>query len=167
MFCAETCELVEFIIEPDEDLQTIIKDEVERFWKYVEDDVPPTGWKPCENLTEMRAVATKLPDEDVLVMECLGSEWRDAVSEYTEAKANSDEAKITLDSAKGVIIGLMEDSGLDAVDAEGARIYYRKPKARRTFQVKAFAASNPEIDLEPYYKEAASRKSLRVYERNH
>ena len=76
------------------------------------------------------------------------------LQEYEEAKAQADEWGKRLDELKARICVALGE--YERGEAEGYRVSW-KHTSRNTFDVKAFQAAHPELDLAPYYKATTAR----------
>lgn len=162
VFCSETCEVLEFAIRPDEELQALIVEEVARFWKYVEDKIPPTGWIPSPKAHQYEPTVPEGESSSDL-SEVSDPHWTRMITSLVNARQLKDDAEAILNTAKDEIRKAMIAEGYDAISHKQAKVYYRETTPSPKFDVKAFLAANPNINQEPYMKPQRPRRSLRVY----
>ena len=163
VFCSETCEIIEFKITPDEELQELIRSEIARFWKYVTDKVSPSAWIPTPkaHLYEPSPVPEGESSSDVSEVD--DPHWTRMITAVVNARQLKDDAEAILNQANDEIRKAMMDEGYDAISHKQAKIYYRETTPSPKFDVKAYLAANPNINKEPYMKPQKPRRSLRVY----
>ncbi len=134
LFNAENWDVIYFDLEADQEFIGAITEMESEFWN----DYVLTGTPPPEDdqpLIDIPEVEGELKVIDV-------DDWRSAALELQEAQGLRKAAAELEDTAKGTLKGLMESSGLDAVEIPDlARLYYRYSEGRVSWKKTAEAAA--------------------------
>lgn len=140
-------EFIVFELERDEELIDWLMEAERRFWDSVVSGEAP---KMDGGAATDKALAGQYPgggegDVDLFGIDFarLGELKREKKGIESQIRKIEQEAKARLGDA---------ESG----HADGFRVTWR-PQTRRSFDPKAFAADNPDVDLSPYWKETSSR----------
>ena len=155
IFNAELWELLTFDIDRDEEFIAHLIEEECKFWDLVQSKTPPTVTAKEHKMPELKDMT------DMVKMDSDG--WADAVETYKMAKEMREEAEEIERDARNRIANLMEVSKATLAEGGGLRAYYREQKGRVTFDHKKFAAMNPNLNLEPYYKQGSSFRTLNLF----
>jgi len=147
-------QVVELPLDPD--VSTILQDNARRFWReHVEKNVPPA------------AVAFKQPETKkagkTVYKQMDGKGWKDAADTYKLAKERELAAKRAMDAAKAMIIDVMGEAGLDAVQVGRHKFLNREQAGRKVFDKKALQADHPDMDLSKYEVRGKPYRSFRYF----
>ena len=134
----------------EEEIEALMRIE-ERFWQHVQDDTPPEAMAQDAEAVSDYLGNAQTSDEAPLDL----TPETALLQEYEEAKAQADEWGKRLDELKARICVALGE--YERGEAEGYRVSW-KPTSRNTFDVKAFKAAHPELDLAPYYKATTARR---------
>jgi len=157
VFSAERWDLLHFDVERDDELIELIVERDAAFWELVKNGTPP------ESAEELTKVDIPPLQTDMELVRIDSDAWRNAVDEFRMAKEILDEAKELESGAKERLRNLMELHGASVAEGGGLRVYYREQAGRMTFDHKAFAKSNPGIDLSPWFKQSSPSRPFRPY----
>lgn len=153
VFNAEKWEMIQFDINRNDELISKIVDADYKFWRMVEEGIPPEeAEQPVVNLPPVPV------DSKMIHLDTDG--WKAAVEGLMEAKEILAQAKELEDSAKARIANIMDFYGVEVAEGFGLRVYYREQEGKRTFDHKALKRAHPELDLEPYFKTGKRIKPL-------
>lgn len=142
-------EFFTFTLERDEDEIAALMAAEAAFWESVKSDIPPALDGSQASTETLKSIFSLSNGGAVDLF------WRDAaLSEYVRLKAQQQELDTQIAEIENTIKG---DMGAAEYATCGMFNVSWKSQIRRTFQVKAFAADHPEIDLSPYYKITAVR----------
>lgn len=140
--CPEWCECSVYV--SPEEIQAL-KDEANRFWvEYVktETEPPVDGSKSStETLEKLHATSESITVDLFPMAEIL--------AEYEHFKASEKLITQNLDELKAKIMQYIGDA--DSGEYDKYKVSW-KSQTRKTFDVKAFQAEHPDIDLSDYYK---------------
>lgn len=146
-------EFLWFEFERDEELIESLMESERLFWEHVKSETPPE--MDGSSATD-KALSGQYKGGDGGEIDLFGVDF-DSLMELKEQKKEIDSQ----------IKKIEQDAKIRLGDAEtGQSGNYKvtwKPQTRRSFDAKRFAAENPELDLDPYYKETVSRV-LRIKE---
>ncbi len=157
LFNAENWDVIYFDLEADQEFIGSIVEMEGDFWR----DNVLAGVAPIEDdqpLIDIPEVEGELKVIDV-------DAWRSAAEELQEAQGLRKAAAELEDTAKGTLKGLMENSGLDAVEIPDlARLYYRYSDGRVSWKKTAEAmAKETEFPLEYYKVEGKPFRTFKPY----
>lgn len=133
----------------DDEIQALMDAERE-FWQFVQSDTPPAFSGTQADTAALSAIYTggssgrvDLPGRESLI------------HQYRSLKERVKALETELDRCAQTLKGDLGDS---EEGQAGSYLVSWKPQSRRTFDVKAFAADHPDIDLESYFKTSSFRK---------
>ena len=140
-----------YTIERDEDEIAALVAAEQEFWQYVESQTPP----PVDGHTATTETIHKLfsPDEydggeiDLFGMGNIFSQLEQVAAELKAKSAEKEKLEQTIKDAIG------NGSGGSCGDWSATW----KPQSRKSFDAKAFAADNPDVELSDYYTTSAFR----------
>lgn len=157
VFSAERWDLLHFDVERDDELIDLIVERDAAFWELVKSGTPP------ESAEELTKVDIPPLQTDMELVRIESDAWRNAVDEYRMAKEILDEAKELESVAKERLQNLMELHGAAVAEGWGLRVYYREQAGRMTFDHKAFAKANPDLDLSPWFRQGKPSRPFKPY----
>lgn len=144
-----------YTIERDEgEVQALMTAE-KIFWTLVEKNIPPEpdGMKATsDTLREL------YPDSENRIVDLYG--YADDIKQYLDLEQKIKELETMRDEAANKVKAFMGNAC--GGECDGYRVTW-KTQSRKSFDSKAFAKANPDIDLSEYYKESTSR-AFRVKE---
>lgn len=142
-------EFLWFEIERNEDDIAALADMEKDFWEYVDkqEEPPVDGSRSCTD-TIGRIYTDSHPETVDAAL------FRDELVARSEVVRQIKELEKLRDQYDNEIKTYMQEA--DTAACDGFKITW-KAQTRRTFDVKRFAAENPDIDLSEYYKETESR----------
>lgn len=144
-------DIIQIDQKPDTELQNIIFDADNKFWRAIqngeipEDDTPPI---------ELPAVG------DSRVLKVSSPEWLQAVSDLREAEDILKDAQEVKEAAKAEILRLMGD--FEIAESEGFRCYNKSQNGRKTIDSKKLQKMYPEA-YEACLKTGAPSKTFRSF----
>ena len=133
----------------DDEIQALMDAERE-FWQFVQSDTPPAFSGTQADTAALSAIYAGGRTERV---ELFGRE--SLIHQYRSLKERVKALETELDRCAQTLKGDLGDS---EEGQAGSYLVSWKPQSRRTFDVKAFAADHPDIDLESYFKTSSFRK---------
>ena len=157
VFSAERWDLLHFDVERDDELIDLIVERDAAFWELVKSGTPP------ESAEELTKVDIPPLQTDMELVRIESDAWRNAVDEYRMAKEILDEAKELESVAKERLQNLMELHGAAVAEGWCLRVYYREQAGRMTFDHKAFAKANPDLDLSPWFRQGKPSRPFKPY----
>ena len=138
-----------FTLERDQAEIDALMGAEQKFWKLVEQDIPPAldGLEPTEDA--LRSIYPTSRGGDIHLF---GRE--DLLSKYFDLQAKK---RLVLEQISEIENTIKADMGEAEHGDCGIYSVSWKSRTRQIFQVKEFANAHPEIDLTPYYKDSVSR----------
>lgn len=141
-----------FTIERDEEEIAALMEEEKKFWKCVEDNVPPA---PDGSESSSRTLAALHPDSNG---ESVGiGSFEKELDRYIDLTAQVKELEEQISGIANRVKAHLGDAGKG--DGERYRVSW-KTSERKTFDHKKLLAEHPEIDGEGYYKTSRTRRFL-------
>lgn len=132
----------------DEDIEALFSMEKD-FWEYVrtETEPPIDGSRSCTDTIGRIYTDSQSETVDATL-------FRDELIARAKLKAQIRELETLCDKYDNEIKSFMQEA--DTAACDGFKVTW-KAQIRRSFDAKAFAADNPDIDLSGYYKESSCR----------
>lgn len=153
--CPDWCESSVYV--DDSEIDALRQSAVD-FWSYIERQTPPPvdGTKPTAD-----ALVKIFPESNGEEIELFGREK--VFQEYGNITGRIEDLELQKGVLKQII---MDDMGETERAFCGDYAVSWKTHRRETFDIKAFAAANPDIDLSKYFK-ISSYRAFKVKENNH
>lgn len=158
IFNPELWELCRYDVPRDDEFINIIMEADIDFWNIN----ILGGFVPDLKLTETKIELPKL-DIDTKVVKIEDDNWTDAITNLRIAKELKAEAEEIEAEAKERVQNLMSLQGANIAEGANCRVYWNQQAGRTSFDYKAFAKANPNIDLSPYFKIGNPSRPFKTY----
>lgn len=158
----DSWKFLRFDVQRDREFGALLVERLVAFWTgHVIPRIPPapTAAAAFEKLPTVGGELVRADDLDAR----LALQFYSLSDSLKVAKELSEEAATFEDDVKGRLKLWLESNGIDVVEGNGLRIYYKEQAGRATLDKKALAVAHPEVRLEDFEKRGAPFRTLRTF----
>lgn len=158
----DSWKFLRFDVKRDREFGALLVERLVAFWNnHVVPRIPPapTAGAPVENLPAVGGELVRVDNLDAR----LALQFYAISDSLKVAKSLAEEASTFEDEVKGRLKLWLESNGIDVVEGNGLRIYYKEQAGRATLDKKALVAAHPNVVLADFEKRGAPFRSLRTF----
>ena len=151
-----------FDVKRDRDFGALLVERLVAFWNgNVVPRIPPapTAGRPMESLPDVGGELIRVDNLDAR----LALQFYALSDSFKVARGLAEEASAFEDDVKGRLKLWLESNGIDVVEGNGLRIYYKEQAGRATLDKKALQAAHPDVRLSDFEKRGAPFRTLRTF----
>lgn len=158
----DSWKFLRFDVQRDREFGALLVERLVAFWNgHVVPRIPPapTAGAPVESLPAVGGELVRAENLDAR----LALQFYALSDSLKVAKGLAEEATAFEDDVKGRLKLWLESNGIDVVEGNGLRIYYKEQAGRATLDKKALVAAHPNVVLADFEKRGAPFRTLRTF----